>query len=77
MNIGFDPNRTAMSLLEWRELHYRGTKAPCVRTLKKWIDDESDEDFVGYNKGSMYFIYIDAKENDEDMKILSELGLVA
>lgn len=75
MNIGFNPKRTAMKLVEWRSLHYCGSNPPSVRTLKKWIDDPKNKDFVGYNQGSMYFLYLDNKENSEDMAILNELGV--
>lgn len=77
MNIGFDPNRKAMAVSDWRELHFVGSKPPCIRTIKKWIDDPEDLETVGYNKGSMYFIYIDTREDEEALSILSELGYKA
>lgn len=74
MNIGFDPNRIAQPVKEWVDQHIVGSID--VRTVKKWIDDP-DTDIIGYNIGSMYFVYIDTKADEKAQEVLSEIGIEA
>lgn len=75
--MSVDINRKAMKLSDFRRHHYVEGSAPCMRTLKQWIDDPEVTELEGYSIGSQYFVYMEPAVDVSLEKALAEIGAAA